>query len=34
LGFLLLVSLAASTAISAVGAVINAHLPFGTIILA
>ncbi|ESX11889.1 ribonuclease BN [Mesorhizobium sp. LSJC265A00] len=34
LGFLLLVSLAASAAISALGAVINAHLPFGTIILA
>lgn len=34
LGFLLLVSLAVSTAISALGAVINNHLPFGTIILA
>jgi membrane protein len=34
LGFLLLVSLAASTAISALGAVINDHLPFGTFILA
>ncbi|UVK36655.1 YihY/virulence factor BrkB family protein [Mesorhizobium sp. AR10] len=34
LGFLLLVSLAASTAISALGATINAHLPLGTIILA
>lgn len=33
LGFLLLVSLIASAAISALGAFINAHLPFGTIIL-
>ena len=33
LGFLLLVSLVASAAISALGNIINAHLPFGTIIL-
>jgi membrane protein len=33
LGFLLLVSLIASAAISALGNFINAHLPFGTIIL-
>lgn len=33
LGFLLLVSLIASAAISALGNLINAHLPFGTIIL-
>lgn len=33
LGFLLLVSLIASTAISALGDFINAYLPFGTIIL-
>ncbi|MER9891342.1 YihY/virulence factor BrkB family protein [Mesorhizobium sp. M0119] len=33
LGFLLLVSLVASAAISALGDVINAYLPFGTIIL-
>ncbi|ESY70675.1 ribonuclease BN [Mesorhizobium sp. LNHC252B00] len=33
LGFLLLVSLIASAAISALGDFINAHLPFGTIIL-
>ena len=33
LGFLLLVSLVASTAISALGNVINAQLPFGTIVL-
>jgi membrane protein len=33
LGFLLLVSLVASAAISALGGVINAYLPFGTVIL-
>ncbi|QPC91591.1 YihY/virulence factor BrkB family protein [Mesorhizobium sp. INR15] len=33
LGFLLLVSLAASTAISALGDIINAHLPFGETIV-
>jgi len=33
LGFLLLVSLVASAAISALGNTINAHLPFGTIVL-
>ncbi|MER8829575.1 YihY/virulence factor BrkB family protein [Mesorhizobium sp. M0938] len=33
LGFLLLVSLVASAAISALGEIINEHLPFGTIIL-
>ena len=33
LGFLLLVSLIASAAISALGNIINAHLPFGAIIL-
>lgn len=33
LGFLLLVSLVASAAISAMSTVINAHLPFGTVIL-
>lgn len=33
LGFMLLVSLVASAAISALGNVINAHLPFGTIVL-
>lgn len=33
LGFMLLVSLVASAAITALGDIINAHLPFGTIIL-
>lgn len=33
LGFLLLVSLAASTAIAALGALINQHLPFGALIV-
>lgn len=33
LGFLLLVSLVASAAISALGEIINAYLPFGTIVL-
>ncbi|UVK46732.1 YihY/virulence factor BrkB family protein [Mesorhizobium sp. AR07] len=33
LGFLLLVSLVASAAISALGQIINAHLPFGAVIL-
>jgi membrane protein len=33
LGFLLLVSLVASVAISALGQIINAHLPFGAVIL-
>lgn len=33
LGFILLVSLAASTAISALGDIINAHLPFGELIV-
>ena len=33
LGFLLLVSLVASTAITALGAVINSHVPFGAVIL-
>ncbi|ANN57207.1 hypothetical protein A9174_10840 [Mesorhizobium loti NZP2037] len=33
LGFLLLVSLVASAAISALGNIINDHLPFGTIVL-
>ncbi|QND60619.1 YihY/virulence factor BrkB family protein [Mesorhizobium huakuii] len=33
LGFMLLVSLVASAAISALGNIINAHLPFGTIVL-
>jgi len=33
LGFMLLVSLVASAAISAVGNIINAHLPFGKIVL-
>ncbi|WP_378950095.1 YihY/virulence factor BrkB family protein [Mesorhizobium sp. ANAO-SY3R2] len=33
LGFLLLVSLIASAAISAMSGIINAHLPFGTVIL-
>ncbi|MER8641500.1 YhjD/YihY/BrkB family envelope integrity protein [Mesorhizobium sp. M1252] len=34
LGFMLLVSLVASTAISALGNLINAQLPFGTLVLA
>lgn len=33
LGFMLIVSLVASAAISALGNIINAHLPFGTIVL-
>ncbi|WP_432421215.1 YihY/virulence factor BrkB family protein [Mesorhizobium huakuii] len=33
LGFMLLVSLVASAAISALGNIINAHMPFGTIVL-
>ena len=33
LGFMLLVSLVASAAIAALGNIINAHLPFGTIVL-
>ncbi|RJT28617.1 YihY/virulence factor BrkB family protein [Mesorhizobium waimense] len=34
LGFMLLVSLVASAAISAMGNIINTHMPFGTIVLA